>query len=184
MASRLKTPDSLPGGVWQDLLHHAYSLVDEIATHGIQNPFWTFGGGTVLMLRYRHPMSKDIDIFVPDPQYLGFVSPRLSDAAEAVSDKYVEGPGFVKLLRPEGDIDFVASPNLTSDPFEEWEQLTHPFKTVNEQLPQLLNINLNLSTTGEFITKEASHPQIDRMVQLVEEESPVGPCRVQAGHEG
>ena len=67
MAASLKTPDSLPEGVWRGLLQHAYTLIDEIAVHGIQDPFWTFGGGTVLMLRYRHRMSKDIDIFVPDP---------------------------------------------------------------------------------------------------------------------
>lgn len=77
MVTNLNTPDSLPDGVWRGLLKHAYSLVDEITTHGIQNPLGTFGGGTVLMLRYRHRLSKDIDIFVPDPQYLGFVSPRL-----------------------------------------------------------------------------------------------------------
>ena len=39
--------------------------MDEIAQHGIAQPFWTFGGGTVLMLRYRHRFSKDVDIFVP-----------------------------------------------------------------------------------------------------------------------
>ena len=66
------------------------------------------------MLRHHHRLSKDIDIFVPDPQYLGFVSPRLSDVAEAVTADYVEGPGYIKLLRPEGEIDFVASPNLTA----------------------------------------------------------------------
>ena len=142
MASHLKTPGSLPDGVWQGLLQQAYSLIDEIATHGIQNPFWTFGGGTVLMLRYRHRMSKDIDIFVPDPQYLGFVSPRLSDVAEAVSDKYVEGPGFVKLLRPEGEIDFVASPNLTRDPFEVWE---------------LLGRQIKVETSAEIVAKKLWH---------------------------
>ena len=140
--SKLKTPDSLPDGVWQGLLQHAYSLIDEIATHGIENPFWTFGGGTVLMLRYRHRLSKDIDIFVPDPQYLGFVSPRLSDVAEAVSDKYVEGPGYIKLLRPEGEIDFVASPNLTSDPFEVWE---------------LLGRQINVETSAEIVAKKLWH---------------------------
>ncbi len=111
-----KLSDSLPAGVWQGLLQHAFTLVDEIASHGVADPFWTFGGGTVLMLRYRHRMSKDIDIFVPDPQYLGFVNPRLSDVAEGVSDQYVEGPGYIKLLRSEGEIDFVASPNLTAEP--------------------------------------------------------------------
>lgn len=142
MANSMKTPDCLPGGVWQGLLQHAYTLIDEIAVHGIQNPFWTFGGGTVLMLRYRHRMSKDIDIFVPDPQYLGFVSPRLSDVAEAVSDKYVEGPGYVKLLRPEGEIDFVASPNLTSDPFELWE---------------LLGRQIKVETSAEIVAKKLWH---------------------------
>jgi predicted nucleotidyltransferase component of viral defense system len=142
MANKLKTPDSLPDGVWQGLLQHAYSLIDEIAAHGIQNPFWTFGGGTVLMLRYRHRRSKDIDIFVPDPQYLGFVSPRLSDAAEAVSDKYVEGPGYIKLLRPEGEIDFVASPNLTSDPYEMWE---------------LLGRQIKVETSAEIVAKKLWH---------------------------
>ena len=78
-------PSTLPEGVWQTLLAHAFTLVDEIARRGISDPFWTFGGGTVLMLRHGHRLSKDIDIFVPDPQYLGFVSPRLSDAAESVS---------------------------------------------------------------------------------------------------
>lgn len=142
MTTNFKTPDSLPVGDWQGLLRHAYSLVDEIATHGIRDPFWTFGGGTVLMLRYRHRLSKDIDIFVPDPQYLGFVSPRLSDVAESVSDNYVEGPGFVKLLRPEGEIDFVASPNLTSDPFEIWE---------------LLGRQLKVETSAEIVAKKLWH---------------------------
>lgn len=142
MASSLKTPDSLPSGVWQGLLLHAYSLIDEIVAHGIHNPFWTFGGGTVLMLRYRHRMSKDIDIFVPDPQYLGFVSPRLSDVAQAVSQKYVEGPEYVKLLRPEGEIDFVASPNLTNNPYETWE---------------LLGREIKVETSAEIVAKKLWH---------------------------
>ena len=65
------------------------------------------------MFRYRHRRSKDIDIFVPDPQYLGHVTPRLSDLAETIAADYVEGAGYVKLLRPEGEIDFVASPKAT-----------------------------------------------------------------------
>ena len=120
MSARIHHPANLPDGVWQGLLAHAFRLVDEMAQHGIAQPFWTFGGGTVLMLRYRHRFSKDVDIFVPDPQHLGFVSPRLSDVAESVTHDYVEGPGYVKLLRPEGEIDFVASPNLTPNPYEMW----------------------------------------------------------------
>lgn len=142
MSVRPMTPSQLPHGVWQNLLRHAYTLVDEIEAHGIKNPFWTFGGGTVLMLRYRHRTSKDIDIFVPDPQYLGFVSPRLSDVAETVTDNYVEGPGYIKLLRPEGEIDFVASPNLTDAPFEEWE---------------LFGRTIKVETSAEIVAKKLWH---------------------------
>jgi predicted nucleotidyltransferase component of viral defense system len=111
----------LPDGVWKALLPHALSIIEDIKNHGTPNPFWTFGGGTVLMLRYQHRLSKDIDIFVPNPQYLGFVTPRLSDVAAAVSTNYVEDQSsYVKLIRPEGEIDFVASPNLTDSPFEIW----------------------------------------------------------------
>jgi hypothetical protein len=80
----------LPEGVWQSLLPHAFEIIDDIQKNGIKEPFWTFGGGTVLMLRYQHRLSKDIDIFVPDPQYLGYATPRLSDVALDVSENYVE----------------------------------------------------------------------------------------------
>lgn len=142
MMHRLKTPETLSDGVWQQLLLQAYVLVDDIAARGIQNPFWTLGGGTVLMLRYRHRLSKDIDIFVPDPQYLGYVTPRLSDVAEGVTDKYVEGPNYIKLLRPEGEIDFVASPNLTAEPYEEWE---------------LLGRRIKVETSAEIVAKKLWH---------------------------
>ena len=128
--------------MWQTLLAHAFTLVDEIARRGISDPFWTFGGGTVLMLRHGHRLSKDIDIFVPDPQYLGFVSPRLSDADERVSVDYVEGPGYVKLLRPEGEIDFVASPNLTAQPYDEWT---------------LLGRTVKVETAAEIVAKKLWH---------------------------
>ena len=38
------------------------------------------------MFRYCHRVSKDIDIFVPDPQYLGFVPPRVSDTAAELTE--------------------------------------------------------------------------------------------------
>lgn len=53
----------------------------------IQQPWWTFGGGTVLKLGIGHRQSKDIDLFVPDPKYLGYLNPRLSDAAEQITRK-------------------------------------------------------------------------------------------------
>jgi hypothetical protein len=65
--------------VWQSLFQSALIVVDEIRRHGGRaDPFFTFVGGTALMLRYQHRLSKDIDLFVPDPQSPAYVTPRLS----------------------------------------------------------------------------------------------------------
>lgn len=74
------------------------------------------------MFRYSHRLSKDIDIFVPDPQYLGFVTPRLGDTAADLTEDYTEQPGmFVKLQFDEGEVDFVSAPNLLDDAWETWD---------------------------------------------------------------
>jgi Nucleotidyl transferase AbiEii toxin, Type IV TA system len=121
-------PARLPVGPWQGLLTHAFGLLDDLQVHTGRTPIWTFGGGTVLMLRYEHRRSKDIDIFLPDPQYLGYLSPRLSDLAAAISTDYVEGASFIKLVRPEGEIDFVAASNLTDEPFNWWQVQRRPVR--------------------------------------------------------
>jgi hypothetical protein len=114
-------PD-LPPGAWEALFPRALRLVNEIQRYGgLANPFWTLGGGTVLMFRYGHRLSKDIDIVVPDPQYLGNVTPRLSDTAAALTEDYTETGSFVKLQFDEGEVDFVAAPNLTDAAWEWWE---------------------------------------------------------------
>lgn len=117
------TARSLPGGPWEKLFPRALTLIDEISRYGgIKDPFWTLGGGTVLMFRHHHRLSKDIDIFVLDPQYLGFVTPRLSDTAADLTQDYIEQSGsFVKLQFEEGEVDFVASPNLLADAWESWD---------------------------------------------------------------
>lgn len=127
---------------WKTLLSHALMVVGEIARHGRDDPFWTLGGGTVLMLRYGHRFSKDIDIFVPDPQSLGFVTPRLSDVAASITSEYVEAAGYVKLYLPEGEIDFVAAPNLTSPGFE---------------IETILGHQIRVETSVEIIAKKMGH---------------------------
>jgi hypothetical protein len=104
-------------GDWQTLFVHAMALMCEMRLRTRADAPFTFGGGTVLMLRHGHRLSKDIDLFVPDPQYLGFVNPRLSDVAADLCRDYVEAAEYIKLLRPEGEIDIVASANLTQQPW-------------------------------------------------------------------
>jgi len=135
---------ALPNGPWETLFPRALQLIDDIGSFGgIADPFWTLGGGTVLMFRYNHRLSKDIDIFVPDPQYLGFVTPRLSDAAADLTQDYTEQPGsFVKLQFEEGEVDFVAAPNLLDDAWNTWE---------------ICGRSVKVETASEIIAKKMYH---------------------------
>lgn len=94
------------------------------------------------MLRYGHRFSKDIDIFVPDPQSPGFVTPRLSDVAESITNDYVEAAGYVKLYLPEGEIDFVAAPNLTTPGFA---------------IETVMGVPVRVETSVEIIAKKMWH---------------------------
>lgn len=114
---------SFPEGPWQILLEKAYSLFDAIASDGFNALRWSLGGGTVLMFHYAHRKSKDIDIFIPDPQFLGYINPRIGGRGENITSEYIDTAEYVKLFLPEGEIDFVASPTLTKKPFEEHEVL-------------------------------------------------------------
>jgi len=67
---------------WKRLFARALSILDSAVSAGMPAEDWSFGGGTVLMLRYRHRFSKDIDIFVPETQHLGFLTPRSNDTPQ------------------------------------------------------------------------------------------------------
>ncbi|AKJ27556.1 nucleotidyl transferase AbiEii/AbiGii toxin family protein [Caldimonas brevitalea] len=137
----MSKPDLSRPGPWTELFPHALALMNHLERE-TRNPLWTFGGGTVLMLRLGHRQSKDIDLFVPDPQYLGYVSPRLSDAAEAITADYEEHAEYIKLFLPAGEIDVVVGQSLTADPFDVVQHAGRP---------------LRLETCGEIIAKKMWH---------------------------
>lgn len=114
-------------GPWQKLFPKALELMAHLE-RVTDNPPWSFGGGTVLMLRIGHRFSKDIDLFVPDPQYLGFVNPRLSEVAEGISADHVENAESIKLILDEGEIDIVVGTPLTEHPFEMAEYQGRQFR--------------------------------------------------------
>lgn len=136
-----KPADLTKPGPWAQLFKAAISLTDHLATV-IERPIWTFGGGTVLMLRLNHRHSRDIDLFVPDPQYLGYVTPRLSDVAERLTTDYVEAAEYVKLLMPTGEIDIVVGQPLTDQP---WEVVPYRGRDVR------------VETNAEIIAKKMFH---------------------------
>lgn len=116
---------------WEPLFARALLIIDAAAA--VLGEFtWSFGGGTALMLKYRHRYSRDVDIFVRDPQFIGHLTPRLSPTAEAVTDQYEEGGEFVKLRLAEGEIDFIGTGWLTATPFEPEPVMG---RTVNVETP-------------------------------------------------
>ncbi len=103
--------------IWESLYNRAMRVLDASIAIGVPSDDWSFGGGTVLMLKYQHRFSKDVDIFVTDPQYITTFSPRTNDRAEDDTTGYDEQHKYVKLYYPEGEVDFVAATPVTSDPY-------------------------------------------------------------------
>lgn len=132
--------------IWEALFLRALDVIDLVSYAGITLENWSFGGGTVLMRRHHHRLSKDIDIFVPDPQYLGYLSPRLNTRADSLTTKYFEQANSLKLIFPEGEIDFVASAPLTEDP------------TVTEEL---FGRQIEVETSTEIVAKKVWHRGAD-----------------------
>jgi hypothetical protein len=46
--------------IWEELLSTALAILDDAGAHGAGAPDIVMGGGTVLMMRMRHRLSRDI----------------------------------------------------------------------------------------------------------------------------
>ena len=101
------TPDS-----WRDIIASAFRLLDDATARGFGYPPFSLGGGTVLMFRFQHRLSKDIDFFGYDAQWLSLLSPRLNDLAAALGSDYAEAANSLKIVMPHGDIDFVIAADI------------------------------------------------------------------------
>lgn len=101
---------------WETLLARALVVLRSAASAGSLAREWSLGGGTALMLRHGHRRSEAIDVFVPDPQILGLLTPRLNPVAESLTPDYAEGATYVKLYFPEGQVDFIVSRHITPVP--------------------------------------------------------------------
>jgi len=132
--------------VWETLFQRALTIVDSVARSGHALEDWSFGGGTVLMRRHHHRFSKDVDIFIPDPQYLTHLTPRLNYEAEILTTHYIEHQGSLKLIFPEGEIDFVVAGPLTPTPTD---------------VEILFGRDINVETSTEIIAKKVWHRGVD-----------------------
>jgi len=125
--------------IWRSLFAHALDLIDSVSAGGGEFVEWTFGGGTALMLRHRHRVSRDIDIFIADPQYLTWLSPRLNDVALSKTTRYLEQGNSLRFQFPAGEVDFIVAPPLTKEDYE---------------LTELLNRPVRLETSAEIVAKK------------------------------
>lgn len=98
------------------------------------------------MRRYRHRISRDVDIFISDPQYLTAFSPRLNDLAGDLTENYVEDARFLKLRFEEGEIDFIVGRHLSDQP------------TVREEI---IGRPVLVETPREIIAKKVFHRAAD-----------------------
>ena len=105
---------------WEKLLEKAVRYVKNspIPQNEEERVNWSLGGGTVLMMEYHHRISKDIDIFLSSPQFLGYFSPRLNDLIERETAYYNEQSEYIKLRYDEGEIDFIVAGRLLDKPYK------------------------------------------------------------------
>ena len=135
--------DVPPG--WLQLLRIARSLIEQLNSDQLIIDHWTFGGGTALMLQIDHRESRDIDIFLLDPQLLSFLDPQKHDFEFETQPDECRGDGVRSLklaFRNIGEIDFIVAGPLTNTPTTEMN--------VDDQI-------ILLETIPEIITKKIFH---------------------------
>lgn len=125
---------------WRRLFAIAYDLIDQVRERTDGYDFqWSLGGGTAMMIQIGHRESHDVDIFVDDPQLLGFLDPAKSDLhfTEKPADYLGDGARFQKFsFEGIGEIDFIAAGSLTSAPFEVRGVEGRPIKL--ETIPEII----------------------------------------------
>jgi hypothetical protein len=115
------SPRNLRSSDWRRLFVIACDLLDQAAVNSGGYPFdWSFGGGTAMMIQIGHRESHDIDIFLDDPQVLGFFDPAKADLrfARQPAEYIGDCSRFQKFTFSDlGEIDFIVSGALTPQPF-------------------------------------------------------------------
>ena len=99
-------------GAWRDLACLAGEMVAdaERSANDKMNPL--LGGGTRIMLAIAHRISDDIDLFIHDAQWIGYLTPRLNDRFESRFSGYDETSTSLKLKTDKGEIDFIVGASL------------------------------------------------------------------------
>lgn len=125
-------------GSWRHLEALAAELVKDASEQAGMPMQPLLGGGTRLMLAMEHRISHDIDLFIRDPQWLGFLTPRLNDKFEGRFTNYDEGATSLKLRTEGGEIDFIVAMSLVGHPSERVDDCVFDLEPVAEVLAKKL----------------------------------------------
>lgn len=99
---------------WHRLLDRTLQGLAELKRQGRPVPDWVLGGGTALMVFADHRLSRDIDAFIDDPQYLALLSPETTDVWNCSA--WDRAAHYLKLKYPEGEVDFIVTAPISSLP--------------------------------------------------------------------
>lgn len=122
---------------WTRLFRIAYSLIKQ-ASDTSEIADWTFGGGTAMMMQVGHRDSRDVDIFLDDPQLLAFLNPEVREFAFEMEPHGYSGDGssFIKIAFDIGEVDFIVGQALTDAPTT--LQLVEDVPTFVETVPEII----------------------------------------------
>lgn len=104
---------------WAWLFRVARGLIRQVNANTSIIDNWSFGGGTAMMLQVHHRESRDVDLFLRDPQLLPFLDPRTQDFEFEIQPSGCDGDGarFLKIAFDSvGEIDFIVSLAKTPNP--------------------------------------------------------------------
>jgi hypothetical protein len=94
---------------WVELMNLALPVLSDLPPE----MRWSLGGGTALALHLSHRVSFDVDIFFEHPVALKELM-RNPKTKQLSNDR--EFPGnYLKIIRPEGEIDFILASNVTDE---------------------------------------------------------------------
>ena len=108
-------PASADPNTWRSLMRPALAIADSLGAMSYGDLAFRFGGGTVLMLRWNHRISKDIDLFIHDAQAITYLSPRLNETTDHIALNYSEAANVLKVQIAQGDIDFIVAADVFPD---------------------------------------------------------------------
>jgi Nucleotidyl transferase AbiEii toxin, Type IV TA system len=134
---------SLPA--WARLFQVARALIRQVNANQTIIDHWTLGGGTAMMLQIDHRESRDVDIFLSDPQCLSFLDLQKNDFQFAIQPDAYRGDGARSLriaFDGIGEIDFIVAAPMTSEPTTQVDVDGEP---------------VLLETVPEVITKKVWH---------------------------